>query len=153
MILDDAPMFGDNAPMKHPADFADAHYRHWEDAELLFRDSCWPNAYYLYGLSAECGLKAIMQRLGMGVDDSGTPQQQYMRHMPRLWSVFEDFARRHSGAMYLALLPDRNPFSCWCIHNRYAKRSFFERANIEPYQIAARQVGHAVRRAEQDGVL
>ena len=57
--------------MIHPADFVDAHRRHWEDAELLFDHQRWANADQLYGLSAECGLKAVMQILGMPVDDQG----------------------------------------------------------------------------------
>ncbi|MDE0002871.1 MAG: hypothetical protein OXQ29_09265 [Rhodospirillaceae bacterium] len=41
--------------MPHPADFLDAHRRHWCDAELLFNDSRWANADQMYGFSAECG--------------------------------------------------------------------------------------------------
>jgi hypothetical protein len=38
------------------ADFLDAHYRHWQDAELLFGRGRLANADHLYGLAAECGL-------------------------------------------------------------------------------------------------
>ena len=44
--------------MASPADFGDAHSRHREDAELLFREQRWANADHLYGLSAECGLNS-----------------------------------------------------------------------------------------------
>ena len=40
--------------------------RHWEDAELLFSEKRLANADHLYGFSAECGLKAVMEALGMG---------------------------------------------------------------------------------------
>ena len=53
--------------MSHLADFHDAHLRHWQDAELLFRHDRWANADQLYGLSAECGLKAVMRLLEMPV--------------------------------------------------------------------------------------
>ena len=59
--------------MPHPADFLDAHRRHWCDAELLFNDSRWANADQMYGFSAECGLKAVMKGLGMQVDPVGIP--------------------------------------------------------------------------------
>jgi len=45
--------------MNWPEDFLDAHERHWEDAELLFGNRRWANADHLYGLAAECGLKAL----------------------------------------------------------------------------------------------
>ena len=60
--------------MPHDADFSDAHRRHWEDAELLHAYSRWANADQLYGFSAECGLKAVMQVLGMHVDGHRTTQ-------------------------------------------------------------------------------
>ena len=34
--------------MPHPADFVDAHHRHWADAELLFEHDRWANADQLY---------------------------------------------------------------------------------------------------------
>ena len=57
--------------MAFPADFRDAHLRHWQDAELLFEHQRWANADQLYGLSAECGLKAVMRALGMPVGRHG----------------------------------------------------------------------------------
>ncbi len=54
-------------------DFLDAAGRHRADAELLFEHGRWPNADQLYGLAAECGLKAVMEVLGMPVDARGVP--------------------------------------------------------------------------------
>ena len=57
-------------------DFLDAHYRHWEDAELLFNAKHWANADHLYGFSAECGLKQLMKKFGMPIDTTtGTPSK------------------------------------------------------------------------------
>lgn len=42
--------------MPYLEDYADAHERHWEDAEYLWQSYRLPNADYLYGLSAECAL-------------------------------------------------------------------------------------------------
>ena len=39
----------------HPADFANAHVRHWRDAEYLFDAGRWGNADQLYGLSVSAG--------------------------------------------------------------------------------------------------
>lgn len=59
--------------MTLPVDFADAHRRHWGDAELLFRSRRLGNADHLYGLSAECGLKAVAEGLEMPVAPSRLP--------------------------------------------------------------------------------
>ena len=75
--------------MAHPADFVDAHRRHWEDGELLFLNDRWASADQMYGFCAECGLKAIMMRSGMEVDERGGPEEeQYRKHVQDLWSVF-----------------------------------------------------------------
>lgn len=136
-----------NAP--HPADFTDAHRRHWEDAERLFNAGRWANADHLYGVSAECGLKVIMLKLGMEVNDRGAPRyKKHRQHMPELWSAFEDFAQNRDGGAYLASLPDDEPFDDWSIHNRYANQDHFESANVAPHRNAARQIGDVVQRAE-----
>ena len=135
-------------------DFTDAHKRHWEDAELLFARDRWANADHLYGLSAECGLKAVMVGLGMRVDESGAPRErEHRQHIPELWPVFEDFARKRSKGAYLTLLPNGKPFACWSINGRYANRRHFQSANVAPHQSAAGQVRRVVERAEQDGML
>ena len=65
----------------YETDFVDAHHRHWEDAELLFDHCRWGNADQLYGFSAECGLKAVMRSSGMPVDNEGTPENRYRKHV------------------------------------------------------------------------
>lgn len=137
--------------MPRLADFADAHRRHLEDADLLFDNDRWANADHLYGLSAECGLKAIMLGLDMSVDATGTPtEREHKRHVNGLWPVFRDFTRKHSGGKYLSLLPDGTPFDDWSIDDRYANRGHFQRANVAPHRAAANKVGEAVQRAKLD---
>ena len=52
-------------------DCRDAHDRHWHDGETLYAASRWANADHLYGISAECGLKAAMTGLGMTTTETG----------------------------------------------------------------------------------
>jgi len=83
----------------HPADFVDAHRRHWQDAELLFDQSRWANADQLYGFSAECGLKAMMQALGMSVDAGGRPtDEKHRKHVQDLWPIFKSFVNGRNGS-------------------------------------------------------
>ena len=132
---------------KLPDDFVDAHRRHWTDAELLYGRERWPNADHLYGLSAECGLKAVMQRLGMPAKIC----RKYRKHVDELWPKFEDFAQERDGARYLELRPDGKPFADWSIHDRYANRKHFDQGRVGPHREAAQGIRVMVRSMEQDG--
>ena len=118
--------------MAHPADFSDAHSRHWEDAELLYDDQRWANADQLYGFSAECGLKAVMQSQGMPVDAAGTPtEDQHRKHVQELWQTCETFLQGRLAPQYLRLLPGNAPFADWSHHDPYAHQRHFEEANVD----------------------
>lgn len=136
--------------MKYPADFADAHRRHLEDAEMLFGHARWANADQLYGFSVECGLKAVMCLLRMPVDDEGTPRKsKHRKHVGALWSEFVTFATDRDGAQYLALLPDGEPFADWSEQNRYASRQHFHKAEVAPRRAAAQKIQAMVARATE----
>ena len=82
-----------------PADFLDAHHRHWDDAERLFTAQRWANADHLYGLAAECGLKALMQKLKGGPLD---PKNDYVHVMEskkpsNAWARFEAYRCGHGN--------------------------------------------------------
>ena len=130
-------------------DFADARARHWGDAEVLFAGGRWANADHLYGLSAECGLKAVMLRL-LGMADDLPPSSKYRKHVNDLWRLFEDFAQQKDGARYLRLMPEGDPFADWAIEDRYAHRSGFDRNSVSPHREAARKIGQMAAVADQD---
>ena len=107
--------------MVHPADFVAAHLRHWKDAELLFKYDRCANADQLYGLCAECGLKAVMRRSRMQVEPLGVPTRpEHKVHVNKLWAEFPAFVSGRIGGRYVNLLLARNPFTNWSIGNRYA---------------------------------
>ena len=137
--------------MPRVADFADAHLRHWEDAESLFALDHWANADHLYGLSAECGLKAVMRKLGMQVDDQGAPmERKHREHIDKLWPTYIDFAEGQHEQHYVLC---GAPFADWSINDRYANRNHFTQPNVEPHRAAAAQVCDIVKRAITDGLL
>ena len=116
---------------------------------MLFDSGRWANADQLYGFSAECGLKSVMQHLGMPLDE-GLPPREYRMHVNELWRAFQDFAHRHDGARYLQHLPDGDPFADWAIDDRYAHRSAFSQHSVAPHREAARTVGRMADLATQD---
>ena len=137
--------------MPYPADYRDAHERHWDDAECLFDVGRWPNADHLYGLSAECGLKAAMESLRLEVDPQGRLERRHWMHVNDLWTRFRTFAQGTAGRWFLNALPNGDPFSNWSIQNRYAHRRHFAEGDVAAYRHAAGVVRTMIRRAEQDG--
>ena len=134
--------------MVHPADFANAHFRHWEDAEFLFRAGRWANADQLYGLSAECGLKAVMVANGLSVDVAGSP---YRKHVNRLWGIFRAIVQGRRTGGWLHHLPQSNPFAKWSVENRYANSADFDEQSVGPHRAAARRVRNFYLRLKVNG--
>ena len=107
----------------------------------MFEEGRWANADQLYGFSAECGLKAVMQFLGMHVDQIGKPvDREHQEHIPRIWQAFADFATGRGGQRYLRLLPGGEPFADWSHHDRYAHRRHFNQERAHRHGEAARAV-------------
>lgn len=128
--------------MVHPADFPNAHVRHWRDAEYLFLAGRWANADQLYGLSAECGLKAVMVADGLPVDALGSPRDgNYRQHVDTLWDTFRAFVQgRRTGNLLHHHLPQSNPFKSWRVANRYADDVHFDQTTVASHRTAARRV-------------
>lgn len=139
--------------MALPVDFADAHQRHWEDAELLFDHERLGNADQLYGFSAECGLKAVMEGLGMKLDSSGRPPRKYARHVHDLWPLFREFASGHGKGRYARELAAENPFSDWSHHDRYAREGYAGSEEVSEHRAGAQQVRQMIQMADWDETL
>lgn len=139
--------------MTFPADFVDAHRRHWRDAELLFVNERWANSDQLYGFSAECGLKAVMVALGMPLDSQGGPSEsRFRKHVHELWSEFCAFMQGRHGFRYLRMIPRQSPFSTWSHHQRYAAESNFSMDTTVPHRLGAERVRRMVQLAEEDSL-
>ncbi len=112
--------------MTRPADYIDAHERHWQDAEFLFRNGRWDNASQLHGFSAECGLKALMKNVVMQVDQQGKPvDPKYLKHIQGVWPLFRAFAAGRQSAKLLSYVSGNNPFVDWSQNDRYAGSTTF----------------------------
>lgn len=131
--------------------FMDASNRHWDGAELLYSDSHLANADHLYGLSAECGLKALMVAMGAPTDPVGDMLKPHKKHIDQLWGEFQSFASGLSGSAYVAMLPAGSPFSNWAIQQRYEHRVFANQSLVDDHRVAARQVRAVLDHAVLDG--
>lgn len=135
-------------------DLTDAAERHWTDAELLRARQRWPNADQFFGLAAECGLKAVMNGLGMPLRPDGVPQKKRHRvHIDSLWSEFSMFASGHGEAHYAALLAQQNPFADWSVDQRYWGSGAISEQRVESHRQGAREVRRVLHQARVDGLL
>jgi hypothetical protein len=135
-------------------DFSDAAERHWEDAEYLFVDKRLPNSDHLFGLSAECALKAVMEALGMTMRPSGVPEKTYKVHINELWNHFLSFASGRVGANYAASLRTTlNPFTDWDVSDRYNNRLEFLPTVVADHRQGAVQTRKVLHQAIADGVI
>lgn len=133
--------------------FEDAHHRHWADAELLFASGCLANADHLYGLAAECGLKALMSAWGMPYDDDqDRPSRgQDRRHADGIWQRYERYRQGQAAAHYQ--LSTSGPFADWSIQQRYWPRRCFDPRTVERHQQGAKEVNQMLRQAQREGWL
>lgn len=136
------------------SDFLDAHHRHWDDAELLFSKSRLANADHLFGISAECGLKALMKCFGMEMNTRGDrPQEREDAvHADRIWQRYSTYqSNHHQGTQYL--ISSVNPFDNWNAGQRYANQSQFNQQNVQDHRVGAEQVRNLIVKAVKDGLI
>jgi hypothetical protein len=136
-----------------PPDYLDAMERHWLDAEHLFQHTPprLANADQLYGLSAECGLKALMMKWGMTLNSNNIPADGSDRkHADDIWDRYEAYRQGRSSSL---ALPGTNYFDDWRIHHRYFSRSYFQQSAVSRHQQGAVIVKSLVTQAHIEGVL
>ncbi len=139
-----------------PVDYRDAAARHFEDANHLHSMGRWANADHLFGLSAECALKAVMLALGMRMNPKkpDKPEARYAVHIDKLWMQFPAFASGRQAAKYAALMePQSNPFQSWDVNQRYHHRSEITRERADQHKDGAEKARAVLKMAELDGVI
>jgi hypothetical protein len=135
-----------------PTDFLDAMERHWHDAQLLGSPGQLrlANSDHLYGIAAECGLKALMAKEGMDLENDGTHKKKYKKHINATWEHFSDFRQ---GKLATYALTSKNPFNDWLVDQRYAAEANFDAARVDKHRTGAKQVYDLVERAKDEGLL
>ena len=133
-------------------DYYDAAQRHIDDANHLLAITRLPNADHLFGVSAECALKAIMLSLGMPMT-GGRPQNKKHGHINVLWDEFISFANGRSGAKYATALGTANPFATWDVSQRYENTSTISVAAVTNHKASAEMAFSCLVLAVVDGVV
>jgi hypothetical protein len=134
-------------------DFLNAHERHWDDAEFLFAKQRWANADHLYGISAECGLKGIIEKFKGGPLDQGEKRHiMESKKPPSAWDTFEMYRSGHQLGSKFAM-PANNPFINWETSQRYANQSNFDKSRVELHRKGAELIMEFVITANLEGLL
>lgn len=122
-------------------DFQDAAKRHLDDAELLLAQSPprLANASHLFGISAECSLKAIgtnSKKPGVSFNpfDGGHIGSRLFAELSNVTKLGA------SGNLVLKLdtLESANYFSSWSVNQRYAPQTAFVHATVLQQQTGAK---------------
>ncbi len=134
-------------------DYLDASERHFDDGELLLSKGRLANADHLFGMSAECSLKAVMVALGMATSGAGAPRDRgHKVHMPYLWAAFQSFAGGRLASRYVEPLDKQNPFVDWKVDQRYWRQNNIGRRAARDHQRAALQCRSCLVKLVLDGV-
>lgn len=139
-------------------DFKNAAKRHFDDARWLEQYNRLANADHLYGLAAECMLKAMIARLDPGAIDSNTgdfkgrsPHKKHLNHSTQnndLWAYFIN----HFSARIQVHLPPVSPFPTWKIEQRYLAEGCFSSERVSQHYQAATDLKHALDGLFMSGV-
>lgn len=131
--------------------FREAAQRHHTDASLLLDLGRLGGADHLYGLSAECALKAILVGLGV-IPSAGPPSgSPYRKHIDKLWAEFALYVGASGRPAYS--LPAQNPFADWRVEQRYHEDAFFTDSVIRPHQAGSDTTSQLIQQAVLNGDL
>ena len=117
-------------------DYQDASNRHLHDAESLFAQmpQRLANASHLFGLSAECSLKAIARKF--------KPNTKFgwgKGHIPGLFSEFQNVSSQIGSNPDLAghIASIQLQFANWNVNQRYALQTTFVQGSVIDEQVGA----------------
>lgn len=117
--------------------------RHWQDANTLLERRARPNAGHLFGLSVECGLKAVLIRRGVAVEPDGSIREDLQTHLPRISQQALEMAalaegRTDSGLR--AAVPSLGKMHDWQVEHRYWRPNDVPLASLPHWQAAAHEM-------------
>lgn len=124
--------------MAYPPNMPAAARRHIEAADILFAKSRGDVAGYLYGIAAECALKAMMLEAGMRPSETRR-DDPFFAHFPELRSMLRDAppsGRR--GTPLLRLINDDRFLSNWDTKMRYCQGNEIKEAWVISWKEQAR---------------
>lgn len=135
-------------------DFHHSSIRHFRDAEFLYNGARIPNAGQLYGISAECGLKALLVSFGLQTDTNGDllKGDKYTKHIEGICNNVAFFSTDRAFQSYISLMPSLGGFRDWTVNHRYYSDVSIP-ASTSQWRKAATEVRTMIQTAFINGIL
>ena len=126
--------------MAFAVDMTAAARRHLDAADLLSDGQRRDVAGYLYGIAAECAIKAMMLEAGMQPKtDRKAEDDAFFSHFPELRTMLRDALQRRRGTPLSRLVEDDRFLSNWSIRMRYSHGKDIQERWIAAWAAQARQ--------------
>ena len=127
--------------MAYSWDLQAAARRHCIAADVLESGVRYDVAGYLYGISAECAIKAMMRTAGL---KPLPPEQRrsdpFYAPFPELRTMLQDLLQGRQGAVLLRFINDVRFLSQWNTRMRYSKGSDIDKKWVNAWKDQAHQV-------------
>lgn len=126
--------------MAYATDMPAAARRHFNAAEQLSDGSRRDVAGYLYGISTECAIKAMMLDAGLRpLSDGLRRDDPFFAHFPELRTLLLDSLKGRIGAPLTHFIRDDRFMNHWSTKMRYSHGRDILDAWIEDWKAQARQ--------------
>jgi len=115
--------------------------RHLEAADLLTGSVRYDVAGYLYGIAAECAVKAMMLEAGLRpLSDDQRRDDPFYAHFPGLKTLLQDAQLGRNGNALLRCVRDSSFMQYWDTDMRYSKGGDIKKKWTEDWKRQARDV-------------
>lgn len=127
-------------------DLENAAERHYVASEHLYPEASHKGvAGYLYGIAAECAIKALMSHSGLRpLEDKDRRVDPFYAHFPALKTLLRNRIQgRHSQTLLRFI--DNSFMQEWDVAMRYAKASSVSHTRVDAWRMQARSAIEAMR--------
>jgi hypothetical protein len=126
--------------MAFSTDLRAAARRHRDAADALFDEARTKAvAGYLYGIAAECAVKAMMEDVGMRPDRSNRDGDPFFKHFPELRTLLRDHGQGRLTKTLRNLIDNDQFMQYWDTKMRYAPGRDVQSDWIEKWREQAHQ--------------
>lgn len=107
--------------------------RHLVAGDILATDGRLDVAGYLYGIAAECAIKAMMIEAGMRLTSSNRNDPFYA-HFPELRTILRDASQRRRSSTFLSFIQNDSFMNNWSIRMRYSDGKAIKREWVDAWK-------------------
>ena len=126
--------------MAFTPDMPTASRRHCAAADTLETTHRRDVAGYLYGIAAECAVKAMMQEAGIEQLPPGLKREDpYFAHFPHRETMLRDKLEGRKGAVLRRFIENESFFSQWEIQMRYCRKDEISDRWVDTWKKQAHQ--------------